>query len=193
MAQARSNSAAIGDGPREHQARPADRLARLRELAEGVVSGAGMELVELEFGGSGHNRVLRVFIDREGGITHSDCELISRQLSALLDAGAAVPGESSYVLEVSSPGLDRRLSKPEHFQRFAGQHIRVLLRDGLQRDSTKAPRRKLTGILEQLEGESIVLRPDPGQVPNAGGPSQTPSLRIRLDNIERANLIPQWD
>jgi len=106
-------------------------LAKIREAAERVARSLGLEVFDLEWK-IGKQRLLRVYIDRlpgpdnpEGaGISHSDCERVSEQLSVILDVEDLVPGPS-YVLEVSSPGLDRKLLKPADYERFAGRLAQV--------------------------------------------------------------------
>ena len=93
----------------------------LIELLEPPLRALGFDLADLE-AHAGRPGVLRVFIDREPVITLDDCELVGRQLSAFLDVEDPLPG--SYVLEVSSPGLDRRLRTPEHFSRFVGREVK---------------------------------------------------------------------
>jgi ribosome maturation factor RimP len=127
---------------------------KLIGLLEPVVEGLGYELVELEFHAAGRNSVLRLYIDRlpgtppaaelregesQGGIGVDDCETVSRQVSALLDVEDPIPSE--YALEVSSPGLDRPLRKPGHYERFKGQRARLEL--GVPQDG----RRRYTGTL----------------------------------------------
>src|SRR5213078_5125287 len=90
---------------------------RVREIAERVAASAGVEIVEVELRGGGKSRMLRIFIDKPGGVTHEDCANLSREVSTILDVEDAVPG-GSYTLEVSSPGLDRKLVKPGDFERF---------------------------------------------------------------------------
>ncbi|HYY70436.1 MAG TPA: ribosome maturation factor RimP, partial [Terriglobales bacterium] len=100
-------------------------LENLRELAQRVTASGGFELVDVEFRGSGGKaRMLRVFIDKAGGVTHADCEAVSRELGTILDVEDAVPG-GSYTLEVSSPGLDRKLNRPEDFARFVGRRVKL--------------------------------------------------------------------
>ena len=84
---------------------------RVREIAERVASSSGLEVVEVEFRGGGKSRMLRVFLDKPAGITHEDCANFSREFGTILDVEDAVPG-GRYVLEVSSPGLDRKLTRP---------------------------------------------------------------------------------
>src|SRR5436190_5276748 len=91
-------------------------LQRITQLGEQAAADTGIEIAEIQLRGAGKARLLRVYIDRPGGVTHADCELISTRLGKLLDEEDAVPGES-YTLEVSSPGLKRKLSKPRDFER----------------------------------------------------------------------------
>jgi ribosome maturation factor RimP len=124
---------------------------RLFELLEPPVAAMGFELADLDahFGRRG---LLRLFIDREGGVTLDDCQRVSEQIGAWLDVEDPLPG--SYVLEVSSPGFDRRLRKLEHFERFSGEQARIELRDA--RDG----RRRFTGRLAGVEGSEVLLEVD---------------------------------
>lgn len=126
-----------------------DGLIRLLEPA---VGGLGYELVELEFVPAGPGGVLRLYIDAPPGITLDDCERVSKQVSAILDAEDPIPGH--YTLEVSSPGLDRVLRKPEHFRRFAGNRIR------LQLEAPIEGRKRFTGTLLEAQDEGIALDVD---------------------------------
>lgn len=98
----------------------------LRAMAERVVSSEGLYLVDVELKGGRSNPLLRIYIDKQGGISHADCKLVSEQLSAMLDVEDPFPG--SYTLEVSSPGLDRELRKPSDYEHFAGRRARLILR-----------------------------------------------------------------
>ena len=108
-------------------------IETIRQMAERVAVSEGLVLVDLELKGSRANQVLRVFIDKGEGVTHADCKLVSEQLSAMLDVEDLIPGH--YVLEVSSPGLDRELRRPNEYAHFAGRRVRIALRDpvGTQR------------------------------------------------------------
>ena len=101
-------------------------VERLRAMAERVVSSEGLYLVDVELKGGRSNPLLRIYIDKQGGISHSDCQLVSEQLSAMLDVEDPFPG--AYTLEVSSPGLDRELRKPSDYEHFAGRRARLILR-----------------------------------------------------------------
>jgi ribosome maturation factor RimP len=119
-------------------------LDRIRDAAERAARAAGVEVVDIEWK-VGKQRFLRVFIDkpfvpgerREGkpvGVSHSDCQAVSEQLSVLLDVEDLVPGPP-YVLEVSSPGLDRKLTRPAEFERFAGRKARVSVSEPVEGQS----------------------------------------------------------
>jgi ribosome maturation factor RimP len=104
-------------------------LEQIRAMAERVTASEGLALVDVELKGGRSNPLLRVYIDKPGGVSHADCQLVSEQLSALLDVEDPFPG--SYVLEVSSPGLDRKLVKPGDYVLFAGRRARLVLREPL--------------------------------------------------------------
>src|SRR5215469_12785301 len=103
-------------------------LDHIREIAEGVAASMGLELVEVEMRGGGKARMLRVTLDKPGGVTHEDCANVSRDVSTILDVEDAVPG-GSYTLEVSSPGLDRKLQGPEDYRRFTGSRVKLMTRE----------------------------------------------------------------
>jgi ribosome maturation factor RimP len=113
-------------------------LEKIREAAERVAHSEGIEVVEVEWK-VGKQRLLRVYLDRQGdvtnpaggGISHRDCELVSQQLSVILDVEDLVPGPS-YILEVSSPGLDRKLLKPADYERFAGRRAKIWLNEPVE-------------------------------------------------------------
>jgi ribosome maturation factor RimP len=134
--------------------------ATLREgltaLIEPVVERLGFELVELEYGSGRGHALLRVFIDREGGITVDDCTRVSRELSALLDIEDPIP--TAYTLEVSSPGFDRLLRTRAHFGRFVGSRVYVELKQ------PRAGRRRYTGTLLTVDEAGIALEVDREQV-----------------------------
>lgn len=127
-------------------------MARLRRLARSE----GMELVAVEVGGTPRRPRLRLVVDRhDGGVTIHDCELVSRQSSLLLDEADPFPG--SYTLEVSSPGLDRKLYGPQDYERFHGRAVRVRMRPGA------GSRRVIEGFLVALEGGLVHLRTAGGE------------------------------
>ena len=143
---------------------------RLIELLEPAVAALGFELADLD-AHAGRRGLLRIYIDREPGVTLSDCERVGEQISAFLDIEDPLPG--SYVLEVSSPGLDRRLRTPAHFERFKDARVKVELR------SPRDGRRRLTGWLKGTEEGAILLDVD-GE-----------AWRVKLDDIAEARIVPQ--
>ncbi len=115
---ASSGSAPSAAGPTDAQ--------QLSRLLEPVVRAAGMDLENVRITATGRRRLLRVVVDADGGVNLDDITLISRELSAELDATGAM-GETPYTLEVSSPGVDRPLTEPRHWRRAAGRLVRVPL------------------------------------------------------------------
>ena len=102
------------------------KIEKIREAAERVAGSAGLEVVDVEWK-VGRQRFLRVILDKPGGVNHGDCEKVSHELGVILDVEELIPGQAGYVLEVSSPGLDRKLSKPAEFERFRGRRARISL------------------------------------------------------------------
>jgi ribosome maturation factor RimP len=150
-------------------------IARVAEIAERAGRPEGIEVVDVEFAGSGKRRLLRITIDKTGGVTHGDCEFITNQVGSVLDAEDVIPGES-YQFEVSSPGVERRLSKPQDFQRFSGQKAKVVLSEPVENQNY------WEGILRGLENGTIVtLEPSVGRL-----------VRIPLSSIRKANLKFEW-
>ncbi|MEA3348198.1 MAG: ribosome maturation factor RimP [Pseudomonadota bacterium] len=126
-----------------------DQRARVRTLAEDLLLNLGYELVELEFAQSDENALLRLYIDREDGITLDDCTHVSRMLGALLDVEDPISGR--YNLEISSPGLNRRLSRPKDFQTRLGETIKVKLVKPLN------GRRRFKGILRDYQENPMTV------------------------------------
>jgi ribosome maturation factor RimP len=129
---------------------------RLYPLIEPLVGRLGYELVELEYAPSHGRSLLRLFIDREAGVGVGDCERVSREVGALLDLEDPIPG--AYTLEVSSPGFDRLLRIPAHFQRFAGSRVFVELKE------PREGRRRYTGKLLAVDEAGIALEVDQQRV-----------------------------
>ena len=146
---------------------------RIRQLAEQVIESQGYELVEFELKGGGKHSVLKVFIDKPAGITHQDCELVSEQLGTVLDVEDLIP--FSYTLEVSSPGLDRKLVKDSDYTRFAGKLAKVQTRVPLQNQKT------FKGRLRGLQGGNVLLELPKGSV-----------MEIPLDVIHESRLEFDW-
>src|SRR6476619_6095526 len=106
-------------------------VEKIQAIAERVAASEGLEIVDVQLLGGGGTRVLRLFIDKPEGVSHADCELMSKDVGTILDVEDVIPGDH-YTLEVSSPGVERKLSKPSDFERFTGQKVKVLLREPLE-------------------------------------------------------------
>ena len=164
-------------------------LDHIREIAERVAASMGLELVEVELRGGGKARMLRITLDKPGGVTHEDCANVSRDVSTILDIEDAVPG-GSYTLEVSSPGLDRKLSKPSDFERFQGSRVKLTTRDPIDGN------RFFEGRLDRFESGRLTLdlaeaRKKFRPKKNAGETPAPHRLDIELANVEKANLVPE--
>ena len=163
----------------------------LWKLLEPPIQGAGLELVELQWNRESEGWVLRVFIDRPEGpklpgvaegdasvfepvyVSHEDCELVSRDLSATLDVADTI--HHGYRLEVSSPGIDRPLRRERDFVRFAGQKVKIRTNDPVE------GRRNFSGVLLGAKDDQVQIDCD-GR-----------SYQLPIAMIVRANLIPDWD
>jgi ribosome maturation factor RimP len=149
-------------------------LTRVWELAIPLAQAEGMEIVDIEFRheGSRGGRVLRLYVDKQGGPNVDDLTRVSRQLSEVLDAQDTIDG--AYTLEVSSPGINRPLKKPEHFSRFVGKRIRIRTRDLIE------GRRSFLGILDEVAGNSVRLTQEGKQ------------YWIPFSMIEKSNYEHDW-
>ncbi len=142
----------------------------LSNLLEPTVERLGYELVDAEVRLGSKGGLVRLFIDKPEGVDLDDCERVSRAVSALLDVEDPIPG--NYNLEVSSPGLDRKLTKVEHFQRFTGETVKIQMRIPI------AGRRRFRGTLVSSDADNIVVEVD-GE-----------SHRLPLKTIDTARLVP---
>src|SRR6202049_395714 len=127
-----------------------ETIAKITEIAERVAGSEGIEIVDVQLLGAGRGRVLRIFIDKPQGVTHADCEFITQQVGTILDVEDVVPG-AGYTFEVSSPGVERKLTKPREFERFVGQKVKVVLREPVENQ------RHLTGTLKRFAAGGITL------------------------------------
>jgi ribosome maturation factor RimP len=156
-------------------------VERVRAVAEPLCTSLGFELVDLEYLREGPNWVLRVFIDRPGGIVLDDCSNLSNALGVALDVEeglGALMREEAYSLEVSSPGIERPLKKPSDFQRFSGKKVKVKTYAPLPGDPSG--RKSFTGKLLGLSGETVALE-------SLDGP-----LVIPLKAIAKAHLLADF-
>lgn len=143
---------------------------QLTELLAPTVEACGFELLGLELVRAGRHSTLRLYIEHPEGITVEHCAQVSREVSAILDVED--PIQTEYVLEVSSPGLDRPLFTPAHFAAVVGQKIDVKL--AIPQDG----RRKFKGELTAIEDDMLVVEVD-------GKP-----YRLLMDNVDKANVVP---
>jgi ribosome maturation factor RimP len=146
---------------------------RVRQLVQSVVQSQGYEVVEVEFKGAGKSTFLRIYIDKEDGVSHRDCELVSEQVGTVLDVEDLIP--STYTLEVSSPGLDRKLVKESDYTRFEGKLARIQTRIPLNQQKV------FRGRLQGLHGGKVRLELGKGDL-----------LEIPLDVIHEARLEIDW-
>ena len=163
-------------------------LEHVRAIVERVAASSGLELVDVEFRGGGKARMLRVYIDKPGGVTHQDCESVSREVGAIFDVEDVVPG-GSYTLEVSSPGLDRKLTRAADYERFTGNRVKVQTREPVEGN------RFFEGRLEGFREGRLTLALEPGQKERKGQPkAAVPNrqIEIELANVEKANLVPEF-
>jgi ribosome maturation factor RimP len=145
---------------------------QLQQLLAPTVTALGYELVGVEnIRRGGHTELLRVYIDSPNGITLSDCEQVSYQISGVLDVQNPIPG--AYNLEVSSPGLDRPLFTQEHFKRFIGHQIKVRMIEAFD------GRRNFTGLLQQVPNGNVVVVVDGTE------------YSLPYEKIEKAHLVPE--
>ena len=145
---------------------------KIWNCVEPVVTGLGYDFVGAEYGQAEGGMTLRVYIDKEGGVVLDDCAVVSNQLSAVLDVEE--PIQSQYVLEVSSPGVDRPLFRPADFTRFKGHEIRLRSYKAIM------GRRNFRGSIKETEDESVLVEVD-GEI-----------YEIPFNAIEQARLIPTF-
>lgn len=149
-------------------------VEKVTEIARRVAAPEGLEVVEIQLAGGGSSRLLRIYIDKPGGVTHGDCEFVSQNVGTILDVEDVMPG-GSYTLEVSSPGVERKLTLPKDFERFKGKKAKVILREPVE---------------NQRRWEGVLAGVDEGMVTLEVGPAR--SVRFDLSKIERANLKFEW-
>ena len=144
---------------------------QLQQLLIPIVTGLGYELVGVErLSQGGHQTLLRIYIDQPNGISLSDCERVSYQVSGVLDVHEQI--QDHYTLEVSSPGLDRPLFTLEHFRRFIGCKVKVRL------SQPKEGRRHFTGLLQTVEDRNVIVVADETE------------YNLPYDKIDKAHLVP---
>ena len=170
---------------------------RLREIAERVAASSGLEVVEIEHLGGGKHRMLRVFLDKPvpagwtaasgtvpPGVTHEDCASFSREFGTIIEVEDAAPS-GAYTLEVSSPGLDRKLVRPADFERFTGSKVK------LQTFQPVNGNRHYEGRLQAVREGRLTLDLTVARKKSRPQADQPQTVDIELANVEKANLVPE--
>jgi ribosome maturation factor RimP len=167
-------------------------VERVREIAARVAASNGLEVLDIEFLGGGKARMLRVFLDKPAagsdplaGVTHEDCANFSREFGTILDVEDVMPG--SYTLEVSSPGLDRKLVKPGDFTRFTGNRLKLTTRQPVDNN------RHFEGRLESFQDGRLTLDLSVASHKSRKKMGEAAGQKIEIDfaNVEKANLVPE--
>jgi ribosome maturation factor RimP len=156
---------------------------QVRAIVDRVAASYGLEVWDVELRGTGgKSRMLRVFIDKPAGVTHEDCEHVSREVSTILDVEDPIKG--SYVLEVSSPGLDRKLRGPADYERFKGSLLKLQTLEPVNGS------RNYEGRLQDFDGSRLSLE----LPPKGKGKKQEPGgmVEIEICNVAKANLVPEF-
>ena len=167
-------------------------VERVREIADRVAASSGLEVLDIEFLGGGKARMLRVFLDKPAagndplaGVTHEDCTKFSREFGTILDVEDVMPG--SYTLEVSSPGLDRKLVKAADFTRFTGSRLKLTTRQSVDNN------RHFEGRLESFQDGRLTLDLSVASHKSRKKMGDAAGQKIEIDfaNVEKANLVPE--
>ena len=167
-------------------------VERVREIADRVAASSGLEVLDIEFLGGGKARMLRVFLDKPAagndplaGVTHGDCANFSREFGTILDVEDVMPG--SYTLEVSSPGLDRKLVKAADFTRFTGSRLKLTTRQPVNSN------RHFEGRLESFQDGRLTLDLSVASHKSRKKMGDVAGQKIEIDfaNVEKANLVPE--
>jgi len=159
-------------------------IDRVRQVVERVAASSGLEVVEVELRGGGKARMLRIVIDKPSGVTHEDCASVSREVGTILDVEDSVPG-GSYLLEVSSPGLDRKLFRAADYERFTGNLVKLTTRQPVSGN------RHFEGRLESFRDGRLTLDVSTARKKFRPADQTTQKLEIELANVEHANLVPE--
>ena len=154
-----------------------ETIRKIEAIADRVGQPAGIEIVEVELKGSGRNQLLRIYIDKPEGVTHSDCELVSRGVSAVLDVEDPIAGP--YELEVSSPGLERKLGRWRDWERFSGRKVKVTLKEPVPGQGT--PVKHFEGIISRAEDHLVTVQL-----------AEDRQVTFPFEQVDRANLKFDW-
>jgi ribosome maturation factor RimP len=168
-------------------------IDQVRAIVERVATGSGLEVVEVELRGGGKARMLRIVIDKVPepgtvdkpvGVTHEDCANLSREVGTILDVEDVIPG-NSYLLEVSSPGLDRKLLRPADYERFTGSKVKLKTRNPVNGNQ------QFEGRLQSFHQGRLILEVGGSRKKPRPGDAAPQILEIELANVEKANLVPE--
>ncbi len=167
-------------------------IDQVREIVERVATDSGLEVVEVELRGSGKARMLRIVIDKPAasggdklaGVTHEDCANLSREVGTILDVEDVIPG-NSYLLEVSSPGLDRKLLRPADYERFTGSKVKLKTRNPVNGNQ------HFEGRLHSFREGRLTLEVGASRKKARPGDAAPQTLEIEFANVEKANLVPE--
>jgi ribosome maturation factor RimP len=161
-------------------------LETVRGIAERVAAGHGLEVLEVEYRGGGKSRLLRIFLDNpQGKITHDHCADVSREVSTILDVEDVVPG-NTYTLEVSSPGMDRKLYKAADYERFKGRLVKLMTFEPIDGNRHFEGR-----LLSFADGKLTIDTADRGRMKKSKAEPVGAKAEIVLANVEKANLVPE--
>jgi ribosome maturation factor RimP len=160
-------------------------LDKVREIAERVAQSSGLILWDIELKGSGATRTLRIYIDKTEGVSHEDCSAYSREVATIFDVEDAVPG-ATYLLEISSPGLDRKLFKPEHFAQFAGSLVKFSTRDLVNGN------RHFEGRLVSFSEGQLTVDLDQVASRKKAKTQGAGVIVVPYSNVEKASLVPEF-
>ncbi len=158
-------------------------IDRIRGIADRVAASSGLEVVEVELRGGGKARMLRIVIDKPAGVTHEDCANLSREVGTILDVEDAISG--AYTLEVSSPGLDRKLIRPADYERFTGSRVKLTTQQPVNGN------RHFEGRLESFKQGRLTLDLSAARKKRRPEQASAEKLEIDLANVEKANLVPE--
>jgi ribosome maturation factor RimP len=157
-------------------------VENVRKIAERVAISRGLEVIDVELRGGGKGRLLRIVIDKPGGVTHEDCANLSREVGTILDVEDAAP-VGSYTLELSSPGLDRKLVSASDYERFKGNLIKLTTRQPVNGS------RYFEGRLENFQKGHLTLQLRGSRKGRTN--QESDRLELELSNVEKANLVPE--
>ena len=162
----------------------AEVVAKIAEVAERAAQPEGIEIVEVDLKGGGKHQVLMIVIDRVGpdkstGVTHDDCEFISREVGTILDAEDIIKG--TYQLEVSSPGVERKLLKWKDWERFVGEKAKVVLREPVPAAIPAGELKYFEGVIASAQDQAVTVTLPDGA-----------AITFPFTQVDRANLKFEW-